>query len=49
MAMENAEALASDEHPCPWGCLAKYGFCVCNGDHPLEEAKPKVDPPTPVE
>lgn len=28
MAMENAEALASDEHPCPWGCLAKYGFCV---------------------
>lgn len=40
LAMENAEALAGDEHPCPWGCLAKYGFCVCYGDHPLKEAKP---------
>ncbi len=40
MAMENAEALAQDEDPCPWGCLAKYGFCVCYGDHPLKEAVP---------
>ena len=45
MAMENVEALASVDptNPCPWGCLAKYGFCVCNGDHPLEEAKPKEE------
>ena len=44
MAMENVEALASVDpvNPeCPWGCLAAYGFCVCNGDHPLEEAKPQ--------
>ena len=40
MAMENAEALAQDEHPCLWGCLTEYGFCVCYGDHPLKEAKP---------
>lgn len=47
LAMENAEALAQVEDPCPWGCLTSYGFCVCNGDHPLEEAKPKPDPITP--
>lgn len=42
LTIENAEALASDpdEDPCPWGCLAEYGFCVCYGDHPLKEAKP---------
>ena len=43
LAMENAEALATGEDPCPWGCLAEYGFCVCYGDHPLKEAKPSEE------
>lgn len=43
MAMENVEALATGEDPCPWGCLAAYGFCVCNGDHPLKEARPSEE------
>lgn len=41
--MENVEALATGEDPCPWGCLAVYGFCVCNGDHPLKEARPSEE------
>ena len=43
MAMENVEALATGEDPCSWGCLAAYGFCVCNGDHPLKEARPSEE------
>ena len=49
LAMENAEALATEENPCEWGCLAEYGFCVCNGDHPLKDAKPEEEEAPPAD
>lgn len=49
LVMENAEALATGENPCEWGCLAEYGFCVCNGDHPLREAKPDEEEEPPAD